>query len=147
MDNEILEECKNRRWFAGATAVIIIIKDNMYTPSSQINLLSVDCTVQTSVIQKLFWFAMHLAPMQLNLYSPQPLCQLRMYTVRVMLQNIKGKKVLYYTSHIQRITNAGGMIVNGRVQGILAVTRAFGDEPLKRITKGYKLYTCQSVYN
>ena len=44
----------------------------------------------------------------------------------------------------KRIANAGGMIVNNRVNGVLAVTRALGDAYLKDLVTGHP-YTTETV--
>lgn len=44
----------------------------------------------------------------------------------------------------KRITNAGGLILNNRVNGVLAVTRALGDSYLKDLVTGHP-YTTETV--
>lgn len=44
----------------------------------------------------------------------------------------------------KRITNAGGLILNNRVNGVLAVTRALGDAYLKDLVTGHP-YTTETV--
>ncbi|KAG5928547.1 hypothetical protein E4U42_000464 [Claviceps africana] len=44
----------------------------------------------------------------------------------------------------KRITNAGGLILNNRVNGVLAVTRALGDVYLKQLVTGHP-YTTETV--
>jgi protein phosphatase PTC1 len=44
----------------------------------------------------------------------------------------------------KRITNAGGLIINNRVNGVLAVTRALGDTYLKDLVTGHP-YTTETV--
>lgn len=44
----------------------------------------------------------------------------------------------------KRITNAGGMILNNRVNGVLAVTRALGDSYMKDLVTGHP-YTTETV--
>jgi len=44
----------------------------------------------------------------------------------------------------RRITNAGGMILNNRVNGVLAVTRALGDAYMKDLVTGHP-YTTETV--
>ncbi|KAI0393884.1 protein serine/threonine phosphatase 2C [Xylariaceae sp. FL0594] len=44
----------------------------------------------------------------------------------------------------KRITNAGGLILNNRVNGVLAVTRALGDTYLKELVTGHP-YTTETV--
>ena len=44
----------------------------------------------------------------------------------------------------KRITNAGGLILNNRVNGVLAVTRALGDAYLKELVTGHP-YTTETV--
>lgn len=44
----------------------------------------------------------------------------------------------------RRITNAGGLILNNRVNGVLAVTRALGDSYLKDLVTGHP-YTTETV--
>jgi protein phosphatase PTC1 len=44
----------------------------------------------------------------------------------------------------KRITNAGGLILNNRVNGVLAVTRALGDSYMKELVTGHP-YTTETV--
>ncbi|EGS20824.1 phosphatase 2C-like protein [Thermochaetoides thermophila DSM 1495] len=44
----------------------------------------------------------------------------------------------------RRITNAGGLILNNRVNGVLAVTRALGDSYMKELVTGHP-YTTETV--
>lgn len=44
----------------------------------------------------------------------------------------------------RRITNAGGLILNNRVNGVLAVTRALGDAYMKELVTGHP-YTTETV--
>ena len=44
----------------------------------------------------------------------------------------------------RRITNAGGLILNNRVNGVLAVTRALGDAYMKELITGHP-YTTETV--
>jgi protein phosphatase PTC1 len=44
----------------------------------------------------------------------------------------------------KRITNAGGLILNNRVNGVLAVTRALGDAYMKNLVTGHP-YTTETV--
>ena len=44
----------------------------------------------------------------------------------------------------KRITNAGGLILNNRVNGVLAVTRALGDTYMKDLVTGHP-YTTETV--
>jgi protein phosphatase PTC1 len=44
----------------------------------------------------------------------------------------------------KRIANAGGLILNNRVNGVLAVTRALGDAYLKDLVTGHP-YTTETV--
>lgn len=44
----------------------------------------------------------------------------------------------------KRITNAGGLILNNRVNGVLAVTRALGDSYMKELVTGHP-YTTETI--
>jgi protein phosphatase PTC1 len=44
----------------------------------------------------------------------------------------------------RRIANAGGLILNNRVNGVLAVTRALGDSYMKDLVTGHP-YTTETV--
>lgn len=44
----------------------------------------------------------------------------------------------------KRISNAGGLILNNRVNGVLAVTRALGDAYMKDLVTGHP-YTTETV--
>jgi protein phosphatase PTC1 len=74
-------------------------------------------------------------------------------TVEEAIQEVKQKATrqrVLYTANVgdenegRRISKAGGLILNNRVNGVLAVTRALGDSYLKDLVTGHP-YTTETV--
>ncbi|KAJ6144933.1 protein phosphatase 2C [Penicillium chermesinum] len=62
----------------------------------------------------------------------------------VLCRSGKALRLSYDHKGRKRIANAGGLILNNRVNGVLAVTRALGDSYLKDLVTGHP-YTTETV--
>ncbi|KAJ5620279.1 hypothetical protein N7510_004263 [Penicillium lagena] len=127
---------------SGCTAVIALLRWEDRVPSSQSATGSSALAPATAAATK--------GDNNLDTQTPTQEAQSGVSTVIPKLQEKAVRQRVLYTANGsdenegKRIANAGGLILNNRVNGVLAVTRALGDAYLKELVTGHP-YTTETV--